>query len=87
MPRRVKVALAFVTLMSVAYVLVRPDLNEMDSILRTPHLGKTSTAVAHASVGQLPVSNTHPTSAQMEAWEARQPAPLFQLAPAPGPLF
>jgi hypothetical protein len=59
MPRTVKVALAFVTLMSVAYVLVSPDLNEMDSILRTPHLGKTSTAVAHASVGQLPVSNTH----------------------------
>lgn len=57
--RAVKIALAFVAVMSVAYVLISPDLDEVDGILRAQQIAKTSTTLAYASEEWLPIFNTH----------------------------
>ena len=43
MPRAVKVALVCIAIISVAYVLVSPDLDEMECVVRLRQLGKEAT--------------------------------------------
>ena len=59
MARAFKVALVCVAIVSVAYVLISPDLDEVDGILRVRYLVKTSATLVRASVGRLPVLSTH----------------------------
>jgi len=42
-PRAVKVALVCIAIISVAYVLVSPDLDEMECVVRVRRLGKEAT--------------------------------------------
>ena len=58
MPQALKIAVACVAIVSVAYVLISPVLDEMDGILRARHLVKTSATLVGASVGQPAVFST-----------------------------
>ena len=59
MPRAFKVALTCVAIISVAYVLISPDLDEVDGILRVRYLIKDSATLICASAGRIPVFSTH----------------------------
>ncbi len=58
MPQALKIAVACVAIVSVAYVLISPELDEMDSILRARHLVKTTATLVGASVGRPAVFST-----------------------------
>ena len=58
MPQALKIAVACVAIVSVAYVLITPELDEMDSILRARHLVKTTATLVGASVGRPAVFST-----------------------------
>jgi hypothetical protein len=46
--RAAKIALVCIAIVSVAYVLISPDLDEMECIVRVRQLGKTKTVLVHA---------------------------------------
>jgi hypothetical protein len=46
--RAAKTALVCIAIISVAYVLVSPDLDEMECVVHIRQLGKTATTLAHA---------------------------------------
>lgn len=55
MRRAAKVALVCIAIISVAYVLISPDLDEMECVVRVRHLAKTAATLIRAPKDPLSV--------------------------------